>query len=656
MSGIGGLAWLDGRKDFDDLALLHRFASALRPYGATRQETLVSQACGLVYAHCAGSCIHDQAAAPATSADGRFRLVFDGRLDYREELVEQLGLTPDALEWTDARLAAESWSRWADDAPRHWYGEFAVIVWDGEQNQLFLVRDYLGMRSLSWHRRDDGLIVACTSPKPMFSIDGVPREADEQKIADQLLQMFHDGGRSFYRDIQRVRPATVMRFDASGHHERQYWSIDDLAMRPAPHDTQELVNQARSLFACAIRQCLRGARSPAAFMSGGLDSSAVAVTALDLLPAHQDLSTYTSVPSRDWDGRCQSGTYGDERPFVEAIARLHPRLKPRFTSSEGIGLFHLLDDFIDLSGVAPRNALNFCWLHDIREQAVADGHDVLLEGGMGNPTLSWGGEGALADWLRRGRFDKLVPVLMRMARRPRSLAWSVFNLLLIPALPERAAIWLRRAREGFPSWPHWYTFSAMRPSYFKSHGLQDRMNWFGWNFFATGTHGLAGRKALLTHGPVLERGDVSTGFRAIHRIDSRDPFCDRKLVEWCFSLPDEVFFAAGADRGFIRTMMAGKLPPEVLQNRKVGRQIIDWHVRMGWDMDRIRDEIEACADDPDTSRYIDTDRFTALLDNWPSKDPLGRVRPDTTVAYFSVAMCSALAAGRLVRRAKGSNR
>jgi hypothetical protein len=73
-------------------------------------------------------------------------------------------------------------------------------------------------------------------------------------------------------------------------------------------------------------------------------------------------------------------------------------------------------------------------------------------------------------------------------------------------------------------------------------------------------------------------------------------------------------------------------------------------------MDRIREEIEACADDPDTSRYIDTDRFTALLDNWPDQDPLGRVRPDTTAAYFSVALASALAAGRLVRRAKGANR
>jgi hypothetical protein len=43
MSGIGGLAWLDGRKDFDDAALLQRFTSALRPYGTTRQETLVSR-------------------------------------------------------------------------------------------------------------------------------------------------------------------------------------------------------------------------------------------------------------------------------------------------------------------------------------------------------------------------------------------------------------------------------------------------------------------------------------------------------------------------------------------------------------------------------------------------------------------------------------
>jgi hypothetical protein len=47
MSGIGGLAWLDGRKDFDDAALLDRFAAALRPYGTTRQETLVSHACAI---------------------------------------------------------------------------------------------------------------------------------------------------------------------------------------------------------------------------------------------------------------------------------------------------------------------------------------------------------------------------------------------------------------------------------------------------------------------------------------------------------------------------------------------------------------------------------------------------------------------------------
>jgi asparagine synthase (glutamine-hydrolysing) len=656
MSGIGCLAWLDGRKEFGDPAMLNRFASALRPYGVDRQERLTQGGCALVYAHCARTSIHDKAAAPVTSADGRFRLVFDGRLDYREELIAQLDLPSAALEWTDARLAAESWSRWADDAPRRWYGEFAVIVWDGVQNQLFLVRDHLGMRSLSWHCREDGLVIACTSPKPMFSIEGVPKQADEQKIADQLLQMFHDGRRSFYRGIQRVLPATIVRFDGSGHHESRYWRIDDVAVQAGPHDVAELAGQARRLLEDAVLQCLRGARSPAAFMSGGLDSSAVAVTALEQLPAERDLPTFTAVPSRDWDGRCAAGVYGDERPFVEAIARMHPRLKPRFTSSEGLGLFHLLDDFIDLSGAAPRNAMNFCWLHDIREQAVAEGHDLLLEGGMGNTTLSWGGEGALLDWLRAGRFSKLVPVLMGMASRPRKLAWSVFNHLLVPALPERAGLWVRRAREGFPAWPHWYTYSALKPSYFESHQLQQRMARFGWNFFATGAYGIEGRRHLLTQGTVLERGDISTGFRAIHRIETRDPFCDRKLVEWCFSLPEEVFFANGADRGFIRQMMAGKLPAEVLENRKAGRQIIDWHARMSWDMDRIRDEVEACADDPDTSRYIDTQRLQSLLGNWPKQAPLGRVRPDTTAAYFSVAIASALAAGKLVRRAKGSNR
>ncbi len=413
MSGIGAIVWHDGRGEADREQVA-RFGQALRVYGRDRQASIFSGPCALLYAHCARTTIHDPGGAPAEAAGGRYHLVFDGRLDRREELLERIGAGRDGMGWSDARLAAECWAKWHEDAPRHWSGEFAVLVWDAQERKLHCVRDQLGHRPLSWHRRSDGTVIVASAPMPMFAVDGVPREADEQKIADQLVQMFNDSERSFYRGIQRVKAAHLVTFSATDQRKTAYWSLADVTLREPPHDLRQLTEEGLELFDKATVQCLRGSVRPGAFMSGGLDSSSVAVSALKALPETQSLPTFTSLPSNEWDGRCPPGTYGDEQPFVEAIARLHPRLKPQYVRSEGFGMFHLLDEFIDFAGVAPRNTMNFCWLHEIRQTASEQGLDLLLEGSMGNATLSWGGEGTWLEWLRQGR---LMPLARDMSAR-----------------------------------------------------------------------------------------------------------------------------------------------------------------------------------------------------------------------------------------------
>ena len=101
--------------------------------------------------------------------------------------------------------------------------------------------------------------------------------------------------------------------------------------------------------------------------------------------------------------------------------------------------------------------------------------------------------------------------------------------------------------------------------------------------------------------------------------------------------------------------MKDRLPDSVLYNSKSGEQVIDWHVRMTRDLPQIREELEAIADDPDTSRYIDVKRIRRFLDNWPSETPL-KPLPGHFYSYIPVGIGAALAAGRFVRRTKGSNR
>ena len=101
-------------------------------------------------------------------------------------------------------------------------------------------------------------------------------------------------------------------------------------------------------------------------------------------------------------------------------------------------------------------------------------------------------------------------------------------------------------------------------------------------------------------------------------------------------------------------MMKEQLPDTVLNNPKGGEQVIDWHARMSWDLPRLREELDAISDDPDTARFLDVELIRQYLDNWPTETPLNP--QGRGYAFLPVSIGSAIAAGRLVRRAKGSNR
>ncbi|MGB7203984.1 MAG: asparagine synthetase B [Anderseniella sp.] len=651
MSGIGAIFWK--HRNNTDALEVERLVQGLRVYGPDRQHKIETGPCALVYAHCSRTKIHDVDAGPVRGGDGRFAMVFDGRLDNRAELEAMLGV-PNRKTLTDGELVMLGWEKWQKETPRYLAGPFVFLVWDQMANTLFAIRDHLGKYGLSFHETSERIVVA-TAPKALFGVSGVPRQADMQKVADQLVQLFHDGERSFYKDVSRIMPAHVMTVTAERSSQSRYWNLQDV---PAikPDDPMQLVEQGKELLAAATINCLRGSKNPASLITGGLDSSSVAVTALDHLPAEHTLTTYTSVPMDSWDGRCSRGAYGDETPFVKAIADMHPRLKPQFVKSEGLGMFHLLDDFIDVAGVAPRNTMNFFWIHDIHERASAAGHDVLLDGSMGNATLSWSGEGIYLDLLRKGRLRKLCSELFREGRKPRELAWVIYNKLFLPALPQNSVKFLRWAREGFPSWPLWALYSAMDRDAFARMNMQDRMDKYNWNFFTSGPFGKEIRQELMASAMVMEQADIMMGFKTLHRIDMRDPLADLRLTQWCFGLDEEAFRHKGHGRGLIRQIMHGKLPEVVLNNKASGSQAIDWHIRMSADLDMVADELSAIDDDADTSGLVDVKRLRALVRQWPDKDPLSRIRPDTTAAYHQVALPSAIAAGRLVRKAKGANR
>lgn len=117
---------------------------------------------------------------PLTGGGGRFKLVFDGRIDNREELARALALAPErARDWPDSAYVLAAFEKWGEGCVPHLLGDFAFAVWDAEKRELFLARDHIGTRPLYFFRGEHFLMFA-TAPSALFSNQGVPCDIDDE--------------------------------------------------------------------------------------------------------------------------------------------------------------------------------------------------------------------------------------------------------------------------------------------------------------------------------------------------------------------------------------------------------------------------------------------------------------------------------------------
>ena len=118
-----------------------------------------------------------------------------------------------------------------------------------------------------------------TMPNGLFALNGVPRELSEEKFADFLVLNHAEHATTIYKDVFRVPPAHVMRIESEGTAtDRRYWSPDDI--RPVRfRSDQDYADGLRECLDSRGSAAMRSAHPIGCLLSGGLDSSSVAVLA-----------------------------------------------------------------------------------------------------------------------------------------------------------------------------------------------------------------------------------------------------------------------------------------------------------------------------------------------------------------------------------------
>ncbi|BAQ72486.1 asparagine synthase [Pseudomonas sp. Os17] len=541
-------------------------------------------------------------------------LVFDGYLINRIELIDALALPREAHGWADSAIAFEAMARWGARGPERMLGDFALVVWNVADRSLLLARDAVGQRPLYYHQKD-GLFAFATNPAALLAVPGIDRELNEEHFVALLSDLPVADNGTPYKHL-RLLPAGSVAILRSGQLKQHfYWTPEQRTELRLPRE-EEYVEAARELFERAVKDCLRIEGPAFSSLTGGLDSSAVSVTAVKHLPGNS-LTTITCLPAANTELLDSNQHYMSERRYVESICEQTPGLQPLFFNGP---VQHRWDtdwlQMFQLTGVPWRNVMNLAWMGSARDHIRRQGGRVLLTGALGNVTLSWDGQGTLTGLMRDGRWLKAFQESLALARtsgQNAAIARQIWRSTLAPFAPEiiQQSIAKLQARSSASEWGHLYPIDPMIKARIRTEeGAKRRKQMASMASWQLRQAWFRERQSALQ----------ATGLvRALHGFEVRDPMADRRLLEFCFSLPDSLYLQGGVTRLLARRVTADRLPGEVVNNRKRGMQCPEYLHRMSMVRPFLGERLEELEASPLAQRLLDLKRMKALLSNWPNR-------------------------------------
>lgn len=557
---------------------------------------------------------------PLATSDGGCVLVCDGRLDNRQELAETLAVS---LRSPDSAFVLSAYEKWGTQCAAHLVGALAFAIWDGREQVLLLSRSSQGERPLYYHAGRDAFAFG-TTPFALFALPHVPRALDEQFVADYLARERTEPGTTFFRDVWRLLPGHTLVLKTGRWTCQAHWTFEPRDLRLASDD--DYVEAFDALFTRVVSDHLRSERPVGIMLSGGYDSSSVAVTAAPLLARRaQRLQSFTEVPRAGFAGPLPGGRYADERPFVEAIAERHANLDAHFIDSSGRFFLDDADRLFQAAAMPFRNASNRVWYEAALSEAQRQGVGAVLTGDMGNLTISWDGCGVLSQLIHQGAWREAV-------REARALstggvfgtARRLFVDAALPLLPQPFEIALKKIRyrrQPAGSSRPWRLLGAIHPSFAKVHRVHERARAMGEEFrLRRGSDTRRQRAAMIGRGVDLSDG-LAAGYQCMFDLESRDPTGDQRIVEFCLALPERQFVRHGERRWLIRRTMRQRWPRKILDNPARGLQAADWFERMVQARDRMESELALIEGSDLSRRAIDLPRLRGLVGTLTDQNP-----------------------------------
>ncbi|OCT11056.1 asparagine synthetase B [Paenibacillus pectinilyticus] len=553
---------------------------------------------------------------PTYDPERQLAITADAILDNRDELFEQLQIERSLRAgFPDSALILLAYRKWGEDVPKYLIGDFAFMIWDAKNRQLFGARDFTGSRTL-YYFHNPASFVFSTMIEPLHALPYIEKKLNEDWLAEFLAITSVidtvDVESTVYKHIEQIPPSHSITVKAGKVTLSKYLTFS--AGKPLKLKTNEEYEEAfRDVFQSAVTARVRTHRNVGSQLSGGLDSgSIVSFAARALQKQKKQLYTYSQIPEgnfSDWTNRYR---LADERPLIKSTVAHVGNINDQYLDFAGKSALSEVDDWLEIMEMPYKFFANSVWIKGIYERAHQQDIGVLLNGSRGNFTISWG------------------PAMPYYASLMKKLNWlHLYDEVCKYSVNTgvgRARILKLTAQKAFPGIHQWLSketqpeapLQLINPTLAKKTNIIHKLESRG---LLAGVHNSNNLEIeRYNHFQQLNLWSTSntsaSKLSLRYKLQGRDPTNDLRVIRFCLSLPTEQFIQQGQDRALIRRSMHNLLPDDIRLNQRVrGIQGVDVIHRMTPAWSEFIDEVQHLIKDPMASEMMNVPVLHKAISN-----------------------------------------
>ena len=446
----------------------------------------------------------------------------------------------------DTEVLVHGYKEWNESLVERLNGIYAFALWDRRRGRLMLARDRLGVKPLYVARLSGGGIAFASEAKAFVSSGLIPARLDEESLPVHLALRYVPAPRTLFAGVEKLPPGYIGVWSAGGRWDtRPYWNLEvreDLRLTP-----DRASDELRSRLKEAVRGQLMSDVPLGVFLSGGVDSSAIAA-----LAAQERKDPVDTFFIDFGESGFSEGSYARE-------ASAFIRTRHHETRLDLKGYLDFLEEIVWYQDepIADPAAVP---LYFVAKLARDNGHIVLLSGEGADETLAGYAYGKFPLYKKLSFLFDLFP--SALLARLNYFGWNALRTLAIirevlevhsqtlPFLPQER-LRLNPAFESSPDpWDLLRTVDRRIPREASNLGRMlyvDTKTWLPED--------------------ILLKADKMTMATS---VELRVPFLDHTLVEWAFRLAASLKHRNGEGKWILKQAMRGLVPDRILYRKKQG--------------------------------------------------------------------------------------